>query len=146
MTIHELARRAKKINLTDIGREIIIDHKNDIVDKNRNQLVNEGVNKLGGRLKQYRSLAYAKYKNRLNPVVGFGYADFYLHGTYQESLKLNILNKNTFEIKPPSSDKATFLLKRDPEHLGLTDESKQEISKEFMQAELVQGVKKILFG
>lgn len=143
-TIHEMHRRVKQVNLTKIGASIIADTKPELISKNKEQLLDSGVNKLGQKLRRYQSNSYAARKNRLNPFPGFGVPDLYRTGAFHGGFQLRINSTNTFEIFSTDSKSKDLTEKYGKDIFGLTEEKRNEYHKETMQPELVKAVKQIL--
>ncbi len=109
MTLHELKRRWSKLDVKRAAISIVAERKEDIIDKNREQLM-DGFNKEKKRLKKYASPQYAAKKNRRNPVPGYGNPDLYDTGSFQQAMKLNIQSTTLYEIT--STDSKTPDLKK----------------------------------
>lgn len=88
---------------------------------NREQLYQFGQASTGNKLKPYKRIRYARAKHHMNPSPGFGNPDFYVTGAFQKAIKVEelggILRITSTDFKTP------FLLKRDPDTFGLTDEN-----------------------
>lgn len=70
---------------------------------NRGQL-HKGTDNLGNlQSPQYAQEGYAEYKNQLNPVPGLGVPDFFVSGTYYNSIQMTV-NANQYSIKTYSND------------------------------------------
>lgn len=142
-TIHEKLRLIKTVDIAKIALAIVVDTKDEILDKNKAQLL-DGIDKTDKKLKTYRSTAYAKKKHARNPFPGFGIADLYDTGAFQQGFKLKILTKNSFDIFSSDSKSSDLTKKYGANIFGLSNESKKEYSKETMQPKLVHEVKSIM--
>ena len=142
-TIHEKLRLIKTVDIAKIALAIVAETKDEVIDKNRAQLL-DGVDKTGKKLKTYRSPAYAKKKHERNPFPGYGIADLYNTGAFQDGFKLKILTKNSFDIFSSDSKSSDLIKKYGANIFGLNTESKKEYSKETMQPKLVHEVKSIM--
>lgn len=143
-TIHEMNRRMKQVDLSKIAVSIIADSKQELIDKNKEQLLDEGFDRKSKKLKRYASNSYAARKNKLNPFPGFGNPDLYRTGAFHRGFQLKLLTKNSFEIFSTDSKSKDLEKKYGTDIFGLTDQSKKEYSAETMQPQLVREVKKIL--
>jgi len=143
-TIHEMLRRVKTIDLQTIGIGIVVDSKNEIVDKNKAQLMDFGIDKNEKKLKPYSNPAYARRKNTRNPFPGLGTPDLYNSGAFQRGFTLRILGKNSFEIFSTDDKNGLLKEKYGSAIFGLTKDSKEEFATEVMQPQLVREVKRIL--
>lgn len=143
-TIHEMLRRVRQVDIAEIAVGIIADSKQDLVEKNKAQLLDQGIDKQGQKLKRYASNSYAARKNALNPFPGFGVPDLYRTGAFHRGFKLQLVSKNTFEINSSDSKTGDLVSKYGKDIFGLTTDSKAEYRKETMQPQLVREVKRIM--
>lgn len=143
-TLHEMQRRLKTVDLKQIAIGIVADTKPDLIDKNREQLMDEGTDRRNKKLQRYRSNSYAARKNKMNPFPGFGNPDLYRTGAFQRAFQFKLLSKDTFEIYSTDSKAKDLEKKYGTDIFGLTDQSKSEYNKTIMQPQMVQEVKKIL--
>jgi hypothetical protein len=143
-TLHEMKRRVEAIDLQKIGAGIVADSKPELISKNKEQLMDEGVNRLGAKLRRYQSNSYAARKHKLNPFPGFGNPDLYRTGAFQGGFKLKLIGSNAFEIYSTDSKAKMLSDKYGGDIYGLTEESKIEYRKEGMRPRVVIEVKKVL--
>ena len=143
-TIHEMLRRVKSIDLQAIGVAIIVDSKPELLQLNKDQLMNDGVDKNSKKLKSYASNSYAVRKNRMNPFPGLGTPDLYLTGGFQNSFTLKINSKSSFEIFSTNGKSNDLTKKYGKNIFGLTENSKTEYQREVMAPELIKGVRKVM--
>lgn len=143
MTIPELKRRWKQIDLRNAAASIISDNKQQIADFNREQLM-DGFNKEGKKLKKYRSSSYAQKKNQKNPSPGLGNPDLYLTGRFHEAMNVKINSKVSFDIFSTDSKTPDLTKKYGKDIFGLTDESRLIASEEIINPGLVLHIKKIV--
>lgn len=143
-TIHEMLRRVKQVDITNIAANIVANSKTELIEKNKAQLLDQGINKQGQKLRRYQSNSYAARKHAINPFPGFGVPDLYRTGAFQSGFKLQLLSKNEFEINSSDSKTGDLVSKYGKDIFGLTTDSKAEYSKDTMQPELVKEVKRIL--
>lgn len=141
MTLHELKRRWSKLDVKRAAISIVAERKEDIIDKNREQLM-DGFNKEKKRLKKYASTQYAARKNRRNPVPGYGNPDLYDTGSFQQAMKLNIQSTNLYEITSTDSKTPDLKKKYGNEIFGLTTDSKDDVKYEIINPGLVDYIKK----
>ena len=142
MTIHELQRRWKQIDLKKAAASIVAEHKKDIADLNREQLM-DGVNKEGKKLRKYRSPKYAARKNRMNPIPGLGNPDLYLTGRFQEAMNVKLNSKTSFEIYSTDSKAPKLTKQYGKEIFGLTEQSKDTAAHEIVNPGLIQYIKDV---
>ena len=139
-----MLRRVEAIDLQAIGVAIIVDSKPELLQLNKDQLMNEGVDKNKRKLKSYSSNSYAVRKNRMNPFPGLGTPDLYLTGSFQDGFTLRINSKSTFDIYSTNSKNNDLTKKYGKDIFGLTEDSKTEYQREIMQPELVKNVRKAM--
>lgn len=142
MTIPELQRRFKRVDIKKAAVSIIADNKEDIVQFNRDQLM-DGENKEGKKLKKYKSNSYAARKNKMNPSPGFGNPDLYLTGNFQEAMKLNIQSSRTYDITSTDSKTPDLKKKYGADIFGLQPDSRKEIQETIMNPGLVSHIKTV---
>lgn len=140
MTIHELKLRWSKIDVKRAAISIIAERKEDIIDKNREQLM-DGFNKDKRKLKKYASPSYAAKKNRRNPSPGYGNPDLYDKGNFQQAMKLNIQSTNLYEITSSDSKTSDLKKKYGAEIFGLTTDNKEDVKYEIINPGLVTYIK-----
>lgn len=143
-TIHEMLRRVKQVDISALAVDIIASSKQELIDKNKSQLMDEGANKQGVKLRRYASNSYAARKNAMNPFPGFGVPDLYRTGAFQSGFRLQLLSKNSFEIMSTDSKSNDLTRKYGKDIFGLSADNKEEYRNETMQPELVKAVKKIM--
>jgi len=125
-TIFEVVNNVAKLDLTKEAIRAIVTHKEDIADINRDQLL-DGLNTDGVKITpDYQSPAYARMKNRMNGAPGYGTPDLYKHGNFHEGIKVDVVNKDTFEQNSTDS-KNQMLKKKYPKILGLSESGKEEL-------------------
>ena len=143
-TIHEMLRRVQAVDLQKAGTNIVANTKPELITKNKEQLMDSGVNRLGVKLRKYRSNSYAARKHAINPFPGFGNPDLYRTGAFQQGFKLKLTSSNKFEIYSDDSKSKMLTEKYGSDIFGLTEESKNEYRQEVMHPELVKELKKTL--
>lgn len=101
MTIHEMRRRVKAVNLNKIGAGIVVDHKEDVVQKNREQLL-RGEDKTESKLSpKYANQSYSRRKNQRNSFAGLGTPDLYNTGRFHQSFKLRMESEKSTQFLRP---------------------------------------------
>ena len=143
-TIHAMLKRVKSVDLQSIGVNIIVDNKIEVLNLNKDQLLNDGINKNMVKLRSYRSASYARRKNQRNPAPGLGTPDLYNTGAFQDGFTLKINSKNSFDIFSTNSKNTDLTRKYGKDIFGLTETNKEKLGREVMQPELVRYVKKKL--
>jgi len=124
--------------------KVVVNHKQDIINLNQEQLLGTGTDKFGKQLKRYRSKSYAIRKNKRNPLPGLGVPDLYDTGASFEGMKIDIVDENKYSITSTDSKTKDLEKKYGKDILGLSVESKTEMIKEFFQNDLVKNIKQSL--
>lgn len=111
--------KALKQNIRPVAEATARQLAPDFEDAQREQL-RHGTSAKGGRLRPYRSPAYAKKKAAMNSLPGYGNPDLKLTGAFYRGIKINITGS---KIRLYSTDqKAPMLLQKYSEDavFGLT--------------------------
>lgn len=80
----------------DLVQEVAIvasEHETELADLNREQLM-EGKDSEGNTLRKYRRPRYARVKNEMNPVPGYGNPDLKLTGAFHRSIFADVEGKS----------------------------------------------------
>jgi|GEM_PF-1068376 len=135
MTIPEMLRRVKYLNMPLAVQESLKSTAFEAIKLNQNQLRLKGQKSDGSFLKDYQSESYAEYKNFLNSSPGFGRPDFYDTGDFQDGFYVQVkTNSLIFGSVDEKSDK---LEARDGKEIfGLTKENKKVYAVQFVKPEL----------
>ena len=137
-TIAELYRAVKRFDdkKETIIADIIEDHKEEIVQLNRDQL-NQGLLATGTKIRPgYRSRKYAEAKNQINSLPGYGTPDLKLTGEFQR--RMDLWRKgNKFYLDSRDDKVEGLAAKYGEEIFGLTNESRAKamriVKPEFMR-------------
>lgn len=85
----------------------------------------------GTDLKEYKSAAYAKKKQLMNPRPPFGVADARYTGELYKEMFVDV--RQNIVVFDSASPHATFMIKRDgPAIFGLTDKSREKYAESYM--------------
>lgn len=123
-TMREMMERWQAVNAVEITTEAMGENSDSIAELNKEQLLS-GQAMDGSPFYQYKDPAYAKMKNELNPLPGYGNADFKLTGAFQGGIFLKIVG---VDYTLDSADDKTQKLKRlsrGAPLFGLSDENKK---------------------
>ncbi len=143
MTIHEMNDLVKTIDLEQIGSEALALHKEDAIQLNKDQLLS-GIGNDARKIEpKYASPAYAKQKNRMNPLAGYGVPDLYKTGAMFEAFNLAIQNKKQYKLFSADS-KFAKLVKKYPTAYGLNTESIEDLKASGYMETVVDKTKKHL--
>lgn len=135
----ELYNRIKKVNHTEAIEDTMEEASPVIRQKQRNQM-HSGLNREGKPIGKYRSPAYAKKKNALNPIPGLGVPDLKLTGEFYKGIYSEVRGDKI--IIDSTDGKTPALANRFGEEIfGLNKESKAEAVKEIKPV-LIKNMKK----
>lgn len=87
---------------------------------------------------------YAVYKNRVNPLAGFGYVDLMLTGSFTNRLFLKSYGNRLFEFGSTDNKTGNLLGKYGNEIMGLNKETFEERQKNVYRITLSYEIQKIL--
>lgn len=132
---YELKQRILSLNMRSIAEQAVEDTKQDIVERQQEQL-RYGLNRKGQKIGKYKNDAYAKKKNALNPLPGLGNVDLKLEGDFHREIFVEV-TPDVFKTDSKDS-KSIDLQKKYPDALGLDPDHKkgyanQELRKAFMK-------------
>lgn len=132
-------------SLDDQALRIVAEIQDKITDLNKDQLM-QGLDGTGQKLKpKYSRVRYARAKNSVNPLPGYGTPDLKLTGKYYTSLYVVANNDNTFEINSDRTEKGFDLAghleeKYGENHLLLTKENEDKINFEEIYPKLLEWI------
>jgi hypothetical protein len=109
--------------LPDLRDDAIEGTKDHFIALNQQQML-QGLDANGNTLGQYKNPAYARMKNKMNPLPGYGIKDFRLTGAYYRGFFLFV---DDGKIRMGSMDpKAVFLMNKGKDYrFGLMPENKR---------------------
>jgi hypothetical protein len=122
----EKLKAASEEGQTQALLQIVNRHQAQLIDVNQLQLL-AGRNAKGDILGEYRSAAYAEFKNRLNPEPGLGVWDLRLSGTLYDSM---FVEADGFPVTINASDSKADKF-RDASPFGLDTKSKDDFREEI---------------
>ena len=144
-TIAQVKSNIDALDLAKVGMETVVAMKDEMVQLNREQLM-EGRVKDGGKFQErYKSPSYADWKHRRNPIPGRFVPDLYDTGAFQEAMKLRVIDKQNFEIYSTDS-KAKMLMSRFAgvvPFFGLNADSRTELIAKGFEDELMSKVRAV---
>lgn len=135
MTLAELDRRLKKLNMPLATQEALKSTAFEAIKLNQDQLRLKGQKSDGSFLKDYQSEEYAKYKNFLNGSPGFGRPDFYDTGEFQEGFFVQV-KPNSLIFGSVDSKSAKLEMRDGKEIFGLTKDNKRIYAVQYVRTEL----------
>ena len=126
-TVADLLDVVEKVNLKEVIDQSINDTKEDYIRLNTEQQLFKGLATDGRQLQPlYKSNSYAKKKNAMNPIPGFGVPDLKLTGSFYANQKLSVQGD---EIMLDSDVNHTQYLEKNygaDKIFGLDDENQEE--------------------
>ena len=121
MTFGEFHSKLKTLKLDQLMRETIKDNDKVLITVNRSQL-RGGFDAEGKQLKQYRSIRYAKAKQKLSSYKApFRIPDLYLTGSFQNNMNLRV-SGSEWDISS-SDNKAEGLYRKYGEIFGIAEQN-----------------------
>lgn len=139
MTIAQKYKKWKNLDVLQQVMFTVVEYKDEIVQLNREQLM-DGVNKNNVKITpEYTSESYAKSKNKRNPSAGYLTPDLYNKGSFHEGIVLDVLDKTKYSIHSIDS-KNKMLEDKYKDIFGLNSQSKAEIKNEF-QVSFIKRIK-----
>lgn len=107
-TILAMLNKVKSLDIPVEAINIIKLTQDQLIQKNKDQLFKQGVNKQGFQLQPtYRSAFYAQKKYQLNPSPGLSHPDLKLTGDFYNGFYL-ATTQNSFEIGSTDSKESTL--------------------------------------
>jgi hypothetical protein len=133
----------KRLDVVKVSEESLDQIKDDISEAQRQQLI-YGISSSGGTLRKYKSKAYAKKKNAMNPIPGIGNPDLKLTGAFHRSITTQVTSGKV--IIKASDDKALELEASYGKDVifGLYREEKALLIEEKLRKAFVQTIRKNL--
>ncbi|HTY43972.1 MAG TPA: hypothetical protein VMC80_01905 [Patescibacteria group bacterium] len=136
MTIPKLNELIQKINIEDMFVKAVTENEHIFIDSLTGQLI-KGEDSTGGKIGQYASNEYARYKYSLNTQAGLGNVDLKLSGDLYHNLGLVEKSKKFFFFSTVS-----YFQKIQNQYglkpWGLNDENKTETSEVIKDSTLKQ--------
>jgi hypothetical protein len=110
-----------------------------IADLNVEQL-EKGLTSEGKRLPRYRNKTYARFKNAINPLPGFGNPDLILTGAFTKSFKIDVGSE---DLEVVSNDIHDLSERYGEDIYGLSDDNQEFYNQEIFLPELAQSIENI---
>jgi len=139
-TIAQVLRNVRQLNLLNEAMKAIADVKEDVIEINRNHL-QQGENKDGERIGEYRSAIYGDMKARMNPKAQ-GYVDLILTGAFTNAMHLKMQSKG-FAIDSNDRKKSKLVSKYGEDIFGLGDKGRKELVDKSYRTALMTRVRKV---
>lgn len=138
MTIADMLTNLTKFDLAKAGQEVLLDNEVEILDLNREQLM-EGIDKEGVKLRPYYFSWYADFKDRINSR---GVTDLKVTGAFHNGFAIRLSGPNGYYIysRDPKEDmlvegwtgrNGVSVPGYGPKIYGLTNESAREAKDKF---------------
>jgi hypothetical protein len=136
-TVGEMLKKFQSVNVNEIAKDIIRSDPKSYIEQNQEQL-QAGMGANNEVLPPYRSLAYARFKEHINPRAG-GHPDYYLTGEMYRQMKLEI-NGDAIRIYS-TVPYFTDLLARGGDPFGLSNEGKDKYVSLYLYDSLLKKIK-----
>lgn len=141
-SIREMYNRVKDIDTEEVIGRVFEKSKDELKRVNQAQLY-EGYNRKGKRLNKYARPRYARVKNEMNSLPGYGNPDFYVTGEFYRGWEIDIQGRRII-TDLGSGGKVDFLFGRDPDITGLGGEYKKRAINETLYPAFIAGVREKL--
>jgi hypothetical protein len=155
MTVAELVRRLKKIDITKIAGDSLQRNSDKVRELNIQQLM-QGLNAEGQPLSPKYSddpyfksresaLRYARWKKKLFPETPFDTPNLIIIGTYHNSITAKRMG-NQVQFRASATFASSIAAKYGNKELGLSPDSKTTAYNEIVRPDLVTGIKNGING
>lgn len=132
-------RRIESLQLPVVMAESLVGLEDVIIDLNQKQM-RIGQDADGADLYNYRSDAYAEFKQAGGSQAPFGVADFYSTGAFYRGMTVQITADSiVFDSTDPKTDKLSDL--SNGRMFGLTDASKAEFKRLYLQDSFIDAAR-----
>jgi hypothetical protein len=145
MTINTFNKNLLALNLRNEAMTALAQTEDSLLSNQTSQLVVDGLNKEGRKLKKYKNAKYAELKNKMNSYPGLGNPDLKYTGAFLKALKLDIINNKEYQIISTDVKYPILLQKYGSAMLGLNKASIKRYKEKAFQKQLVDNVKEKLF-
>lgn len=135
---YELKNRILGLNIHAIAEQSVEETKDQIIDRQQEQL-RYGLRSDGKKIGKYKNDSYARKKNAMNPLAGFGNVDLKLEGGYHGNLQVDVA-PDVYKIYD-TDVKAPDLEKKYDNPLGLTTDHKKNYANQDVRPVLMKKVK-----
>jgi hypothetical protein len=140
MTIKGLHDKIKSVNVGEVIESSMEDAAPLIADRQKDQM-RDGVNQKGAKIGRYRNPAYARKKNAMNPLPGFGVPDLLLTGAFYKGIYADVRGDKL--ILDSTDGKTPKLAKQYGEEIfGLNRSTKAEFIREDLRPVFMKRIKK----
>lgn len=129
-TVVDLKNRLSKVDVGFESETAIDATKGDMITKQKDQLLH-GLRRDSNKIGKYKSNSYARKKNSLNPLPGFGNMDWKLTGQLHKEIFVDVRSE-TFVIDS-ADDKTGKLIERFSDPFGLTKENQADYVEESLR-------------
>lgn len=131
VTIDDLLETIGNLDIPFEVQEAIDETKQGIIDRQKDQLMH-GQRADGSIIGKYKNPAYAKMKNALNPLPGFGVMDWKLKGDLYSALFVDVREDGSY-IVDSADPKAGPLEERLGDPMGLQPKNQQQYIDEQLE-------------
>lgn len=119
----QIKARVLNVNIRAIAETAIEETKQDIIDRQQEQL-RYGFNAKGQKIGKYKNEAYARKKNAMNPLAGLGNVDLKLEGNFVKAIKVDV-TPDVYRIESTDSKSAELTEKYGEDIMGLDADHKK---------------------
>jgi hypothetical protein len=142
MTIIEMKKRFESLNTDKVIDESLEEVSPLIADRQKDQM-REGKNAKGGKIGRYRNAGYARMKNSMNPIPGFGVPDLLLTGAFYSEIFAE--PRGDKMVISSTNEKVAKLEDRFGKDIfGLNPPTKAELIREDLKPVLMRNIRKVV--
>jgi|688.fasta_scaffold86779_4 hypothetical protein len=140
-TIRQVYKNIHAVKFPKIVRETIIQHKTNMEDLNREQMV-RGYDRDDERIGAYASEQYENEKRRMNPAAS-GWVDLKYTGSFHNLLTMKLLKDNIFTFYSKDKKNKDLVETWGANIFGLSTKSREDLIDEYgFKKSLVTNYKK----
>lgn len=133
-TLIDLKNRLQKVDIPYEAETAVEATRSDMIARQKDQLLH-GIRADGDKIGRYKNATYARKKNQLNPLAGYGFMDFKLTGQLYSEIFVDVREK-TYVIF--SADPKTLkLVERIGDPFDLTKDNKTEWVEESLRPQFM---------
>jgi len=137
-TLLQLKKRLEALKVDRVSQDSMEAVSNQLADRQRDQML-EGKNRKGARIGRYRNPAYARMKEVMNPLPGFGVPDLRLTGEFYKQVYVDVRD-NTVIIDSTDEKTQSLVNKYGEEIFGLNENTKAEFIRKDLRPVFMQKI------
>ena len=141
-TIRQVYENWKGLDVLQETAQELIGWDEEIIELNKSQLLDDGEDSEGVKLKEYSDYYYANRKHKRNPSPGFGVPDLYDKGDFYDGFKMKLNNKKSYDIFSTDSKNNKLVKQYGKKIFGLNWVNRLEFIRDIFREALIERIKK----